>query len=139
MLHIAPGLDIPDEDIQLEAVRASGAGGQHVNKVSSAIHLRYDVRRAQLPEALRQRLLASRDRRLSRDGVFIVKAQQHRSREMNRQAAYRRLADWIRAATRVPKPRKPTRPSRASRHRRLEQKRRRGRHKALRRPPSTLE
>jgi ribosome-associated protein len=123
---------VPEEEIEISAVRASGAGGQNVNKVSSAIHLRFDIAASSLPEALKRRLLASNDSRLTRDGVIVIKAQQHRSQELNRAEAIGRLQELVAAAARVPKARKPTRPSRASKKRRLEGKIRRGRIKALR-------
>ena len=123
---------VPEEEIEITAVRSSGAGGQNVNKVSSAIHLRFDVAASSLPEALKSRLLASSDSRLTRQGVIVIKAQQHRSQELNRAEAIERLQELVAAAARVPKARKPTRPSRASKKRRLEGKIRRGRIKALR-------
>jgi len=123
---------VPEEEIEITAVRSSGAGGQNVNKVSSAIHLRFDIAASSLPEALKSRLLASSDSRLTRQGVIVIKAQQHRSQELNRAEAIERLQELVAAAARVPKARKPTRPSRASKKRRLEGKIRRGRIKALR-------
>ncbi|MCW5635128.1 MAG: aminoacyl-tRNA hydrolase [Rubrivivax sp.] len=114
------------------AVRAQGAGGQNVNKVSNAVHLRYDVRASSLPEAVKRRLLALGDARISRDGVVVIKAQAHRSLEMNRQEAIGRLAELIAAAAHVPEPRRPTKPTRASQQRRVEAKVQRGQVKALR-------
>ena len=132
MLIIRPGLEIPEEEIHLEAIRAQGAGGQNVNKVSSAIHLRFDVAASSLPEQYKARLLALSDRRLSSDGVIVIKAQRHRTREKNSRDAMERLAELICRATQRQRKRIPTRPSEASKEKRLISKSQRARTKQLR-------
>ncbi len=115
------------------AVRAQGAGGQNVNKVSNAVHLRFDIRASSLPEAVKARLLARGDQRITREGVVVIKSQQHRSLEMNWADAIARLHALVAAAAHVPKRRRATRPTRSSREKRIEGKKRRGDVKALRR------
>lgn len=132
MLIIRPGLEIPPEEIHLEAIRAQGAGGQNVNKVSSAIHLRFDIRASSLPEEYKARLMSISDRRLNSAGVIVIKAQRYRSREKNSRDALERLAELIRNATQRHRKRIPTRPSKASKERRLVTKSQRSRTKQLR-------
>ena len=132
MLTVSATIQIPLSEIDLSAIRAQGAGGQNVNKVSSAIHLRFDIRNSSLSDEIKRRLLNSHDKRINKEGVIVIKAQQHRTQEKNRAAALERLTEIILKASIVAKKRKPTRPSKASKTRRMDSKTKHGRNKALR-------
>ena len=131
-IYINEQVSIPLEEITFDGIRAQGSGGQNVNKVSSAIHLRFDVSASSLPETYKTRLREAGDRRISNAGIIVIKAQRYRSQDKNRKEGLDRLVDLIRTHTAVNKKRTPTRPSKASKKRRLDDKRNRGRLKTLR-------
>jgi ribosome-associated protein len=135
MSNPRPPITVLPEEVELTAVRSQGAGGQNVNKVASAIHLRFDIPASSLPAAIKTRMLALDDRRLTRDGVLVIKAQRFRNQEQNRDDALARLNELVAAASHAPRFRVPTKPTKGSRQRRLDNKKSRSQTKSLRRPP----
>jgi ribosome-associated protein len=132
MLHISAHVSIPDSEIQIHAIRSQGAGGQHVNKVSTAIHLQFDIKASSLPPFYKEALLRLKDHRISENGIVTIKAQQHRTQERNREDALERLRQLIHGVTIPRKVRRPTKPTKASANRRIEGKKKQGRLKTLR-------
>ncbi len=132
MLKLSDAVTIPSDELQISAIRSQGAGGQNVNKVSTAIHLRFDISESSLPEFYKSRLLNLKDQRINKDGVIVIKAQQYRTQDKNREDALDRLKQLIKNATTIVKTRRPTKPSKSSQRKRMDKKNQRGRTKSLR-------
>jgi ribosome-associated protein len=132
MLQISRTVSIPEHELEMSAIRSQGAGGQNVNKVATAIHLRFDIGASSLPDRYKERLLQLSDQRITKDGVIVIKAQEHRSQEQNREEALQRLQELIKSAIAIPKPRKPSKPTRSSQRRRLDSKSKRSQIKSMR-------
>src|SRR5690349_9495489 len=133
MLQIKNKIIIPDSELEISAIRSAGAGGQNVNKVATAIHLRFDIEASSLPTFYKQQLLKLNDRRITQEGVVVIKAQEHRSQEKNREEALQRLKQLILSAVVLPQIRKPTKPTRSSQKKRIDSKTKRGQIKSMRR------
>lgn len=132
LLEITPNIQLSDWEIEFQAIRAQGSGGQNVNKVSSAVHLRFDIQNSTLPPFYKERLLQRSDQRITQDGVIVIKAQSYRTQELNKEDALQRLKELILEAVKPVKPRRATKPTRGSQRRRVDKKTQRGKTKALR-------
>jgi len=132
VLYISQNVSISENEFEFSAIRAQGAGGQNVNKVSSAIHLRFDINASSLPDACKQRLLGMRDQRINKEGVIVIKAQKYRTQEKNRDDALERFKELVANAMAVQKARRPTKPTKGSQKRRMDSKTKRGKTKSLR-------